>query len=43
MANNVDFAVISQLLGHESKDMTELYVQVTKNGLKKIVKYWEDI
>lgn len=43
MANGVDYAVISELLGHESEEMTELYVQVTKDGLRKIVKYWEDI
>jgi site-specific recombinase XerD len=42
MANNVDYAVISELLGHESEEMTDLYVKITKAGLRKIVKYWED-
>ncbi|MFA6144059.1 MAG: tyrosine-type recombinase/integrase [Sulfurimonas sp.] len=43
MAREVDYATISELLGHESEDMTDLYVQITKDGLRKIVKYWENI
>ena len=43
MAQGVDYASISELLGHESEEMTELYVQITRDGIRKIVKYWEDI
>lgn len=43
MVKEVDYATISELLGHESEEMTELYVQITKDGLRKIVKYWENI
>lgn len=43
MSQNVDYAVISELLGHESEEMTDLYVQLTRDGLRSIVKYWEDI
>lgn len=43
MAKSVDFAVISELLGHEDEEVTGLYVQITKDGLCKIVKYWQDI
>lgn len=42
MAKDVDFAVISELLGHEDEEITELYVQITKDGIRKIVKYWQD-
>jgi integrase/recombinase XerD len=43
MAQGVDYASISELLGHESEEMTDLYVQITRDGIRKIVKYWEDI
>ncbi|TDA65788.1 hypothetical protein E0765_04720 [Sulfuricurvum sp. IAE1] len=43
MAQNVDFAIISELLGHNDEEVTELYVRFTKDGLRKIVKYWGDI
>ncbi len=40
--NDVDFAIISELLGHESEDVTELYVKLSRKGTRKIVKQWKD-
>lgn len=43
MVQKVDYAEISELLGHEGEEMTELYVQITKDGLREIVKFWDEI
>lgn len=38
ITEGVDFASISELLGHEWEDLGELFVTLTRDGLRKIVK-----
>jgi site-specific recombinase XerD len=40
---NVDLADISTLLGHASQEVTELYIHISKEGLRDVVKTWKDI
>jgi len=37
---NVDFAIVSELLGHENEEVTELYVGISKKDMRDIVKAW---
>lgn len=39
----VDFSVVSELLGHGDTEVTELYVHVSREGLREVAKLWEDI
>lgn len=39
-SQGVDLAVVAELLGHSDEEITELYIQVTKDGLRKVTKYW---
>jgi site-specific recombinase XerD len=39
---NVDFAIISSLLGHEDLEVTELYVSISQKGLRDVVKMWDE-
>jgi len=40
--NNVDYAVIAELLGHSESDVTELYIGLSRIGMRKIAKGWKD-
>ena len=40
---NVDLADISILLGHASKEVTELYIHISKEDLRDVVDKWKDI
>lgn len=41
--NNVEFAVVKDLLGQGDDSITDLYMQITKSGLRNIAKKWEDL
>jgi len=41
--NNVDYAVIAELLGHSESDVTELYIGLSRIGMRKIAKEWKDL
>ncbi|MCK9553110.1 site-specific integrase [Aquamicrobium sp.] len=39
---DVDFAIISSLFGHASEEITELYMHISKEGLRNVTKRWKD-
>jgi len=39
---NVDFAIISELLGHANEEVTQLYVRIGRDGMRPIAKEWKD-
>ncbi|CAA6807077.1 MAG: Tyrosine recombinase XerH [uncultured Sulfurovum sp.] len=39
--NDVDFSIISELLGHGNEEVTELYVDISREDMRPVVKVWE--
>ena len=40
--SNVDYATIAELLGHKEHDVTELYIGLSRMGMRKVAKEWKD-
>lgn len=39
----VEFAVVSELLGHGDQEVTDLYVKISREGLREVARLWEDV
>ena len=38
---NVDFAIVSELIGHENEEITQLYIDISCKGMKSVEKVWD--
>ena len=38
---DVDFSIISELLGHSNEEVTELYVDISREDMRPVVKVWD--
>ena len=39
--NDVDFSIISELLGHGNEEVAELYVDISREDMRPVVKVWK--
>ena len=38
---NVDFAIVSELLGHENEEVTQLYIGINRKDMRGVEKVWD--
>ena len=38
---NVDFAIVSELLGHENEEVTQLYIGISRKDMRGVEKVWD--